>query len=232
MSSLIGKLTKAKQQELLDDLNYLNMSETKSFCNKHSIPYSIWIETENGVRKTADDDRKGVILNRIRHYLRTGKILPTTCFPLSVICFNKPRATIKATDRLCYGQYDKTNEAMIGLLKKLTGGRFKNGAIARIVAREFWMKGIAPTYEEYAAAWLKANEDHKRPNPEWAFLSDRAEGKDMDNWKQLRAKKARQVLKILTPKIQRFSSASDMPWLLRKLRSSARIGSTDDSDVE
>jgi hypothetical protein len=62
--SFIAQLSKGEQRELLDDLNYLNVSEIKSFCRRHSIPYRIAIEAENGVQKvTKDDDRKGVILN-------------------------------------------------------------------------------------------------------------------------------------------------------------------------
>jgi hypothetical protein len=85
----------------------------------------------------------------------------------------------------------------VGLLSKLTNGQFKSGAIARILAREFWSKGVAPTYQEYAAAWMTASEHHKRPNPEWALLSDRADRKDTANWKRLREGKAKRVLKIL-----------------------------------
>jgi hypothetical protein len=35
--SFISKLPGGKQEELLDDLNYLNISEIKSFCKRHSI---------------------------------------------------------------------------------------------------------------------------------------------------------------------------------------------------
>jgi hypothetical protein len=137
------------------------MHEIKAYCNKHAIPYSIWIGTKDGSRrKTQDDDRKGVILDRIRHYLRTGKVLDATCFPASVVCFDALPKRIKPTDRLCYGQYDKSNVAMVRLLQKLTGGRFKHGAIARILAREFWSKGSAPTLSEFALAWLQAVESH------------------------------------------------------------------------
>jgi hypothetical protein len=53
MRSLISVLSKTEQSKLLEDLNYLNMNEIKAFCNKHSIPYSIWIDTEDrGRRKT------------------------------------------------------------------------------------------------------------------------------------------------------------------------------------
>ena len=137
------------------------------------------------------------MLDRIRHYLRTGEVLDATCFPASVVCFADPPKTIKPTDRLFYGQYDKKSTAMIGLLEELTGGQFKNGAIARILARDFWSKGIAPTFQEYAAAWLLAKENHQRPNPEWAFLSDRARHENTSDWKQVRALKAKRVLTIL-----------------------------------
>jgi len=86
---------------------------------------------------------------------------------------------------------------MIALLKDLTNGKFKDGAIARILAREFWASGKAPTFLEFAVAWLKATGEHKRPNPEWAFLSDRHDKKVVANWKTLRAQKAKLVLKTL-----------------------------------
>jgi hypothetical protein len=67
--------------ELLRDLDYLNTGEIKSFCNKHAIPYTIVVESKDGKRRrTKDVDRKGVILGRIRHYLRTGGVLKATCF--------------------------------------------------------------------------------------------------------------------------------------------------------
>src|ERR1700677_4467099 len=83
----ISKLPKSEQQELLNDLNYLNASEIKSFCNRHSIPYRIAIETKDGGRRmTRDDDRKGVMLDRVRHFLQTGAVLEETCFRAPVVC--------------------------------------------------------------------------------------------------------------------------------------------------
>ncbi len=197
--SLLARLPKGEQKGLLDDLNYLNASEIKSFCKHHSIPYRIAMETKDGGRRmTRDDDRKGVILNRIRHFLRTREILEETCFPASVVCFDPLSANITAEDRLFYGQYDKTNRTMIALLKSLTDGQFKNGAIARILAREFWSKGKAPTFREYASAWLHASREHLGPNPEWAFLSDRASKLAVADWKKLRQQKASKVLQVLS----------------------------------
>jgi len=205
----ISGLSESDKSRLLSDLNYLNMSEIRSFCERHSIPFSIWVETSDGRRrKTRDTDRKGVVLDRIRHFLKTGKSLPATCFPASVVCLDDLPKTIKPSDRLYYGQYDKQSRTMIGLLEKMTDGQFKNGAVARILAREFWGKGIAPTYREFAAAWLKAKEDHKRPNPEWAFLSDRTDRKDTSNWKRLRNAKAKRVLEVLRNAAAKSSTES------------------------
>jgi hypothetical protein len=198
MPSLVADLERVERDKLLKDLNYLNTLEIKTFCRRHSIPYSIWIETGSGsYKKTSDDDRKGVILHRLRHFLLTGKVLPATCFVAEVVSLVGPSVNIKATDRLRYGQYEKNSRPMLRLLRKLTAGQFKSGAIARILAREFWSKGIAPTYKEFAAAWMSAVAEHKRPNPEWAFLSDRAEKKATSQWKRLRSDRAKQVLNIL-----------------------------------
>lgn len=196
--SLISRLTRAGQRELLDDLNYLNTSEIKSFCKKHAIPYGIAVVTADGRRKrTRDDDRKGVILGRIRHFLTTGSVLPETCFTAAVARFDAFPDNVSAGDRLFYGQYDKTNHAMMAILKDLTGGKFKDGAVARMLAREFWSRGEAPALEKYASAWLRATREHVRPNPEWAFLSDRANQKAGADWKKLRNRKAKKVLGIL-----------------------------------
>ena len=194
----ISKLPKGEQRELLDNLNYLNTAEIRSFCKQHSIPYAITIETKDGgKRRTKDDDRKGVMLKRIRHFLQTGVILGETCFRATVVSFDPFPEKLTAADRLYYGQYDKANRTMLALLKDLTGGRFRNGALARILARDFWTKGEAPTFEEYASAWLQAFKEHTKPNPEWAYLSDRASNTAISGWKKLRASKASRVMKTL-----------------------------------
>jgi hypothetical protein len=196
--SFIATLPEGERQKVLDDLNYLNISEIKSFCDRHSIPYRIAVETEDGRRRlTRDDDRKGVMLNRIRHFLQTGVILGETCFPAPVVCFDPISDRITADDRLFYGQYVKTNRTMIALLKGLTGGQFEHGAVARIVAGDFWASGKAPTFRDYASAWTQASREHLRPNSEWAFLSDRASKTAIPNWKKLRRQKASKVMKIL-----------------------------------
>ena len=197
-SSYIAKLPKGERQALLDDLNYLNISEIKTFCQRHSIPYRIAMKTKDGRRSTTrDEDRKGVVLDRIRHFLETGVVLSETCFPAAVVCFDPVSDDITADGRLFYGQYDKTNRTMIALLKSLTGGQFRNGAIARMLARDFWSRGEAPTFREYASAWTQASRAHLKPNPEWAFLTDRSNKVATRDWAKLRKQKASRVMRVL-----------------------------------
>ena len=142
MASLISGVSKKEQRELLQDLNYLNTGEIKKFCERHGIPHRIAVEMKDGSwRRTKDDDRKGVMLQRVRHFLRTGGVSPETRFRSTVVCFDDVPQDLAPTDRLFYGRYDKSNRAVMGLLKELTGGEFKDGAIARILAREFWSRG-------------------------------------------------------------------------------------------
>jgi hypothetical protein len=194
----ISQIPKRERQPLLDDLNYLNTAEIKAFCKRHSIPYTIVMETKEGTRKTQESDRKGVMLERVRHFLKTGAVLPETCFAAAIVCFEPLPEEICADDRLHYGQYEKRNSSLLRLLRELTDGQFREGAVARILMREFWTRGKAPTFREFANAWLEAAREHTRPNPEWAFLSDRAQGTAGAEWKKMRARKAAQVLKTLS----------------------------------
>jgi hypothetical protein len=166
-ASLIAGMSQKEQRELLSDLNYLNTREIKKFCERHGIPYRIAVETKDGGwRKTKEDDRKGVVLRRVRHFLRRGSVLKETRFRSAVVSLEAIPEELAASDRLFYGRYEKSNRVVMGLLKELTGGEFEDGAIARILAREFWSSGKAPTFQEYAAAWLVARKEHTKPNEE------------------------------------------------------------------
>jgi len=104
-ASPLSRLAADEQRQVPDDLNYLNTAEIRSFCRRHSIPYRISIKAEDGLRRsTRDEDRKGVVLDRIRHFLRTGVVLQETCFPAAVVSFEPVAETLTPEDRLFYGQ--------------------------------------------------------------------------------------------------------------------------------
>ena len=198
MASLLGELTDPQRTELLENIYYLNNQELREFCDGHAIPYAIYFENDDGrVRKARDTDRKGIVIDRVVHFLRTGTIKRRTIFVKSAVRF-EPRPSAPAeTDRIFYGQYKDSDSNLLKLMKHLTDGGFVAGAISQEVLRACWTGGEAPTYREFAKLWLKAREDHTAPNPEWAFLTDRAKGIAGADWKELRIKKAAAAIALL-----------------------------------
>jgi hypothetical protein len=199
MPGPLSNLEPVEQRELLNDLNYLNLQEIRSFCGRHSIPYRILVETTDGRTKpTKDTDRKPVILHRIRHYLATGNLLDATCLPARIVREDGPPTRLRPTDRLYYRWYNKTYGSVMDLLKILTGGRFENGALARVLIMEFWTEGQAPTFVEFADDWVSAKKESRQLlSAEYAFLSDLQRGQAGPDWKSMRKLKAERVLATL-----------------------------------
>lgn len=196
MASLLSHLSSQQKKELFANLNYLNIKEYQSFCKKHEIPFIIHTVTKNGLRKTGDADRKRFVLGRIKTYLNSGKPQKPTVFKNNVVC-DEPLTQFTPSTRMHYGQYDKKNPKLIKTLQQLTKGQFKNGMIARLVLRDFWLDGIAPTLNQFARAWIKESQANTKRHPEAAYLFDVAQGKADKNWKKLRIQKAQAALKIL-----------------------------------
>ena len=182
---------------MLRDITYLNMQELKLLCDAHGIPYAIHFEQAGRIIRSRDLDRKGIVIDRLVHFLKTGTIRPATLFAASVVSSAKPKGAPKEGDRVLYGGYRNRDPATLRLMKRLTEGKFEFGASAQEVTRACWSKGRAPTYAEFARLWLKAVADHVKPNPEWAFLTDRAEGRAGADWTTVRNRKAADVLALL-----------------------------------
>ena len=169
MSSL-ERLSQDDRDALLSGINYLNMEEIKEFCESHRISYSIHFQKADGsVVKTRDLDRKAIVLDRILHYLRTGSLKEKTVFPTSVVNLKPRRTRVRTTDRIFYGQYRNGDQAILKVMKKLTGGMFKFGAIAQEVIRDCWTRGETPTYQKFATLWRKASDAHHQRNPNTLF---------------------------------------------------------------
>jgi hypothetical protein len=84
------------------------------------------------------------------------------------------------------------------VLRDLTRGAFRDGAVARVVAFEFWTRGEAPTCEEFARAWTKTKaEEHRLLTPEYAYLTDLRDKRADGDWKALRTAKAASALQTL-----------------------------------
>ena len=198
--NLLSQLTKGEQSRLLEELNYANLAEIRGFCSARGIPYRILAEHPNGkVKATRDTDRKPIVLARVRRYLRTGQAGPPTLIPATIVREERPPARLKPRDRLYYRWYAKEFEGVMALLRKLTAGRFRDGAVARVVAMEFWTRGEAPTFEQFARSWTKAKaEQHRLLTPEYAYLTDLRHQRADGDWKALRSAKARSALQTLS----------------------------------
>jgi len=199
MSNVLLQLTKGERARLLEELNYLNLEEIRGFCLDRGIPYRIAAESRNGrVKATKDTDRKPIVLARVRHYLRTGHVGRATCIPARIVREENPPARLGPRDRLYYRWYAKEFTGVLRLLRGLTSGRFKDGAVARILAMEFWARGEAPTFEEFARSWTKAKaRQHQLLTPEYAYLTDLRHHRADADWKDVRKAKAKSALKTL-----------------------------------
>ena len=199
MTNFLSKLTKSEQARLLEELNYMNLDEIRRFCFPRGIPYKILAEYSSGKTKaTADTDRKPIVLARVRRYLATGEVGQASCIPVEIVREEKPPARPGPRDRLYYRWYAKEFEGVMRLLRDLTAERFKDGAVARMLAMEFWTRGEAPTFEEFARSWTKAKaEEYRLLTPEYAYLTDLKHHRADREWKAVRKAKAKSALKAL-----------------------------------
>jgi hypothetical protein len=194
-----SQLSKAEQTRLLEELNYMNLEEIRGFCSARGIPYKVMAEYPSGkVKATKDTDRKPIVLARVRRYLTTGHVGQATCIPASIVREDDPPSRLGRRDRLYYRWYAKEHEGVLRVLGGLTEGRFKDGAVARVVAMAFWTRGEAPTLEEFARSWTKAKaEEYRLLTPEYAYLTDLKHQRADAHWKTVRKAKARSALKTL-----------------------------------
>jgi len=199
MSNLLSQLTKSEQTRLLEELNYMNLEEIRRFCSEHRIPYRIVAEYPNGkVKATKDTDRKPIVLARVRRYLTTGEVGQPTRIPAAIVRDENPPARLGPRDRLYYRWYAKEHKGVIQLLRDLTAGRFRDGAVARVLAMKFWTRGEAPTFEEFSRSWTRAKvEEHRLLTPEYAYLTDLKHQRADGDWKALRKAKAKSALETL-----------------------------------
>jgi hypothetical protein len=199
MSNLLSQLTRSERARFLEELNYMNLEEVRGFCSERGIPYRIVAEYPNGkVRATKDTDRKPIVLARVRRYLTTGQAGQPTRIPARIVREENPPARPGPRDRLYYRWYAKEFAGVMRVLRDLTAGRFQDGAVARVLAMEFWTRGEAPTLEEFARSWTKAKaEEHRLLMPEYAYLTDLAHHRADGDWKALRKAKAKSALETL-----------------------------------
>ncbi len=179
-------------------IQYLNLAEMRAFCTKQALPLYIHVEGADGrLRRTSDRDRKDVVLRRILDFARGAKRNGPTMYRRAVTSDQPLPSPVTGRTRIHYGQYEKKNVAFLSAMQRLTAGVFKTGMIARLVLRDFWTAGEAPTLKRFAAAWVRATAAHKKPRPEGAYLVDLWKGEAGPGWKRVRVQRARQARREL-----------------------------------
>ena len=199
MPNLLSQLTKGERARLLEEMNYLNLAEIRGFCSARGIPYKILAEHPSGkVMITKDTDRKPIVLARIRDYLATGKVGSPTCIPAKIVRDDPPPARPGPHDRLYYRWYAKEHSGILRSLGELTAGRFRDGAVARVLVMEFWTLGKAPRLADFARAWTNANANRDLLlTAEYAYLTDLQHKQAGSDWKSRRIAKAKSALQTL-----------------------------------
>lgn len=201
-------ISKAERTSLEAEVQYLNLAEMRAFCQTHTLALYIHAERSDGkVRKTGDRDRKDIVLQRILTYALQGKRTGPTTYITSVVADGPLPSPLTARTRIRYGQYEKKNPEFVSALRQLTDDAFELGMIARLVLRDFWTAGEAPTLRQFADAWLLAKAEHTvgpsaGPRPEGAYLVDLARGTAGPDWKAHRTRTARSALHRLEELIE------------------------------
>ena len=118
--------------------------------------------------KTSEVDHKETIINNISYYLKNKKVPPKTLYTKKIINFDKLDKVSK-DDFIYYGQYKTTNKNILNLLKELTNGKFKFGAISQKIIRKVWKNNKLITYKNFSNLWSKENEKGEINYPELAY---------------------------------------------------------------
>ena len=154
--------------EVIKYLVFLNMNQLKSICENYGIYYKIFIEKDSKEIKTNEIDHKETIINNISYYLKKKKVPQKTLYTKKIINFDNLDKVSK-DDFIYYGQYKTTNKTILNLLKELTDGKFKFGAISQKIIRKVWKNNKLITYENFAKLWEEENKKGEINYPELAY---------------------------------------------------------------
>lgn len=159
MANLLKHLNKQEKDDLFDAFNYMNMSEIKELCKRYSISAS---------------GKKGEILDRLKYFLTTGKILLPEILPEISIAKPGKIYPIAPNTKILKGAY-KNNSETRSFFKKLIGENFHFTSFGQDWILKCWQEGRPPTYAKFAKFWQKEYSFRKKseanPKNEWAYLT-------------------------------------------------------------
>ena len=109
---------------------------------------------------------------------------------------NSKKKNFFSEDFVLYGEFKSTNVPLKKELERLTGDKFRFGAIAFIEAHKLWRKGVLCSLKDFAEIWLTAKETQAgRPRDEWAYMKDVSKGFKRSEWKEYRITKVEELKK-------------------------------------
>ena len=177
------------------NIYYLNLKELALIANKFDIPYHIYLEKDSKLHKSSMCDPKVVIIKRILKFLEKKSISKSTIYPKHVIKF-KTINKVNKNDHVYFGSYKNGNPYILRLMEQLTDNKFKFGALSCLILRNYWSKGIAPTYKRFAKKWLVLN-NKKLEHPEWQYINDIPHFPNHAEWREHRTAIANKILHLL-----------------------------------
>lgn len=150
------KLNKCELKALNDSLHFMNMKELRL------------VSADLGLEHRG---MKSLIIDRIMHFIETGKILAEQKIPEISRAKKGQVISLNPENLILYGSY-KNDLATRLFFKKLIGQRFHFTAVGHDWIRARWLEGKPPTYQEFADFWQEAKSQNKVcTKQEWAYLS-------------------------------------------------------------
>lgn len=148
-----------KNTELFEALYFLKMGELKQLCQKLDLPHA---------------GAKGEIIDRIKHFITTGKELEVAEIPAISKARRGVLYSLAPNTLMLMGAY-KNDAKTRAFFKKLIGPHFHFTAFGIDWLNARWKAGNPPTYQEFADMWEKEMEKRKtqkpQPKQEWALIT-------------------------------------------------------------
>ena len=181
------------------DLNYLNMSEVKMLAKKFQIPvYIHYVGAQGEIKKTNAIESKRYLLDKLYSYLALDAKQKPVIYSSEVVGLESTKSSFFPDDPILFGEFKSTNKAILKILKQLTNNEFHYGAIAFIEAHKLWRKGKVCSVRDFAELWKSARQQQEgKPLEEWAYMTDVSQGFNRSEWKEFRAKKAKELIKVI-----------------------------------
>ncbi|MCB9493296.1 MAG: hypothetical protein H6679_03410 [Epsilonproteobacteria bacterium] len=179
-------------------LNFLKVDELREICSQLSLPVK---------------GKKGLVINRIVHFLQTGNIINEPIIPPVSCAQPGKQYPLKPSTLIVKGSY-KNDLATRMFFKKLIGQHFHFTAFGQDWTTERWLAGKPPTYQEFADMWRHEYEKRKKlgstPKDEWAYINfvqkyiaknPQATRKEITgSWKEEQARQRKFVEEVLIAK--------------------------------